>query len=282
MALERKLLTGVSAEALALQAQLNLWRVDRYCKLLWMQNRFTSRSDTFIGLMDTGSWIIYLAPCFGVTAEECQRALGGAAPKNDGRLMALRAQLAKFENIPNDLRLVGGSTSTEADTAHTYRWHEVKGVYDRGACLVPWTVEKNNFDGHSHAAFVHWIRHCAELEAKPGAGWQSNALGFAVQKDDQGYFVRFASGFNTHKGGAVTAAAPDVFKARLNPDKGNDREVRDMPKEWAQKLVEVLARDLRMGYLKPHEEDNGKFFQRKISRGIEGRTTKYKYLSRLT
>lgn len=282
MALERKLITGTTAEALALQAQFHLWRVDGYCKRLWLQNRFMGRSDTFIGLMDTQSWVIYLAPCFGVAADECQRALGSKAQRNDGTLLALRTRLAQFENIPDDLKLVGGSTSSEADAAHTYLWRDLKGVYNRGACLVPWSVEKNNFDGHSHASFANWIRYSNELETRPANGWQSGALGFAIQKDEQGYFVRFASGFNTHTGGAVTAVAPNVFKARLNPDKGNQREVRDMPKEWAQKLVEVLARDLRMGYLQPHEEANGKFFQRKVSRGIAEKTTKYKYLSRLT
>jgi hypothetical protein len=79
----------------------------------------------------------------------------------------------------------------------------------------------------------------------------------------------------------------DTFTGRADAAKGEGRESRDMPKEWAQRLVIALAKDLHVGYFPqeaPRPSDpkdrtkEGKFFGRMVSRG-EAETTKYKRLT---
>lgn len=66
-----------------------------------------------------------------------------------------------------------------------------------------------------------------------------------------------------------------TFEPRKRRPAADAREARDLPKEWGKKLVQILARDLHVGYL--DTESNGKFFERMISRN-ERETTKYKRL----
>src|SRR5438128_8455742 len=95
----RKLLSDPSAEAAALRSKFGLWKVHSYCKLLWQTNKLRGRKDTFIGLLDTVSWTLYLSPCFGVTPDECQKQFGESANSYNVTLMRLRDRLTtKVEN----------------------------------------------------------------------------------------------------------------------------------------------------------------------------------------
>jgi hypothetical protein len=198
--------------------------------------------------------------------------------------MRLRDRLTKFENLPDDLELVSGSTSIEADAARTLKWSDVKPIYDKGACLVPWHREKDGFDGNSHPSLGYWIKNNENIDPKPGSGWQRTALGFAIQRDNAGYYVRFASGYNQGPGSQISDQKKNtVFAPRSATGQAKKldetRELRDLPKEWAQVLVAILARDLHQGYFTP--EPGEKFFDRITSRN-EHETTKLKRLTRLT
>lgn len=282
--LPRKLLTGKGEQVGALQAQFSQWHVDPYCYRLWLANRMRRRRDTFIGLMDTMTWTLYIAPCFGVTPDECQAKLGASADKLNAVLGNLRVRLTKFENVPDNLQLVSGSTSIESDAARTLTWGEIKPIYGPGACLVPWSRDKKGFDGHSHATMLAWIKHNPNINPKPGEGWAAKALGFAIQRDAEGYYVRFSSGFNQAPQSNIADATKNVVFAErssrgklLQLDKSH--ELRDLPKEWAMKMVEILARDLHMGYHRPTLADyTDPFFERMVSRG-EHQTSKFKRLT---
>ncbi len=278
--LPRKLL-GNTAEAQALQAQFGLWKVDSYCKLLWLTNKFRRRRDTFIGLMDTDTWTLYLAPCFGVTADECERCFGKSATNKDGTLLELRVRLATFDRLPDDLQVVASSPAIEDDGTRQYRWSEIRGVYGKGVCLVPFYRSKPGFDGNSHPTLGLWIKHSNDITSKPAQDWLFRALGFAIQLDNLGYYVRFGSGFNHGAGSQVsdpdksTVFARRSIKGQLD-ELDKKRDPRDLPKQWAQKLVEVLARDLHMSYFQPQSDKD--FFDRMLARG-DNQTTKFKRLT---
>ncbi len=281
MPLKRKLL-GKSAEARALQAQFHLWKLEPFCKLLWTANRRRGRTDTFIGLMDTDTWTLYLAPCFGVTADECQAKFGRSADNKDGALLALREKLTKFEALHDDLEVVSASPAVEVDETRKHRWSEVKGVYGKGACLVPFYRSKPGFDGNSHPTLGLWIRNSTDIAPKPAGDWLYRALGFAIQRDKEGYYVRFGSGFNHGAGSQVTDPnRSTVFSSRsvsgIFDELDKKRDPRDLPKQWAEKLVEILARDLHMGYITP-DDPSEKFFDRMIARG-DDQTSKFKRLT---
>jgi hypothetical protein len=287
------------------------WSVAPFCAALWAANKASRRSDTFIGIIDTDTWTIYLAPCFGVTADEAlaklvpDDTLANAkeqasttrhgpgwgvisrlkTPKSD-TIINIHAVLnpvkARLDicNVPDDLKLVASSTSREKDTQHVFTWAVIKGVYGpRGACLVLFEDSKLGFDGKSHQAVKRWVEQ-HNVIAHPAAGWYSRALGFAIQRDKLGYYVRFSSTLNKKQG----MAGGDTFAGRVVPGKQAGREARDLPKEWAEKLVTILARDLHMGCFAvqpPNPKDKfdstgrNKYFGRMVSRG-EGETTKYK------
>ena len=54
------------------------------------------------------------------------------------------------------------------------------------------------------------------------------------------------------------------------------RDPRDLPKQWAQKVVETLARDLHLSYFQP--ENDKDFFDRMLARG-DDQTTKFKRIT---
>jgi hypothetical protein len=241
----RKIKTDASPQAVALRTQQLNWRVHPVCQAIWAGNRDQSRNDTFVGLIDTDTWMTYLAPTFGVTPEECDRRLGGKVQGGE-RLRLLRDRLSRFQNLPADLKLVASSTSKEADNARTLEWKEVNRVYGQGACLVPFKDDGRGFDGNSHPCLTYWVKY--HISPAPAGDWMMRALGFAIQRDKAGYFVRFASGYNQGAGSLVNNPTKStVFADRAHAAKDSAREARDLPKEWAEELVRVLARDLHMG-----------------------------------
>jgi hypothetical protein len=308
----RKLTTGGTAAARNLQAQLGNWRVDPICADLWHTNRAIRRNDTFIGLLDTATWVLYVAPCFGVTPEQARaRGLVPAGTRIQSRGEAhrtLQEALSKYQivppaldpppnlHLPRDLDLVIGSTSRERDAARTTTWRDVMpdyatgaAVHGNGACLVAFTdvPADRGFDGNSHQALECWVRNNIRPPVAPT--FKRDALGFAIQRDALSYFVRFASSFNQEEWGATGSDVNVVFGTHAPAARDRGREIRDMPKEWAKHLVKVLARDLHLGYLereKPgtfggdertnHPRDKpDKFFARIRSRG-EADSTKVK------
>jgi hypothetical protein len=278
----RKLMTGKGAVETALQANFGQWHVDPYCARLWDANRLLQRKDTFIGLLDTTSWTLYIAPCFGVEPQEWQRKL--RLPR-DTPLTDLRTRFATLRDLPADLELVSGSTSVEADAARSMTLEEVRRTYALGACIVPW-MDETKFDGHSHRVLALWVDNHPKINPKPAQFWQRQALGFAIQRDSLGYYVRFASGYNQWPWGAPQGS--DTVNIRFEKRSlratkagyNERRELRDLPKEWAIKLVEILARDLHLGHFPvPSRLDfSEKYFEKLISRG-ESRFSKYKRLT---
>lgn len=287
MPLPRKIKTDMSAAAVALRAQTQHWRVHPVCQAIWNTNRELSRNDTFVGLIDTETWVTYLAPTFGVTPDECERSLGGKAT-GGVLLLGLRQRLAKFDRLPDTLSLVAASTSKQADDAVRVPWREVKRVYGTGACLVAFKDDGKGFDGNSHPSLGWWVKYNIP-HGGPAAGWLNSALGFAIQRDAGGYFVRFASGYNQGAGSQVNN--PDkstVFADRNNPALDRLREPRDLPQEWAEELVRILARDLEMGYFPAEPQSflpgdrtrENAFFGKMVSRN-ESQVTKYKRIYNL-
>lgn len=311
--LPRKLFTDPSTNGAALRNRALHWHVHPTCIDLWRRNKERGRQDTFIGLIDTDTWTIYAAPCFGVTGEEgllklprilqIRKAEAAAhvermnydkdrrkaTPLTDTMLSGATFETSELRktvkerldvhDVPDDLVLVSGSTSAEADAARELSWSEVKGVYGpHGACLVLFEQAKLGFDGKSHQAMKRWVDN--HVSPRPAPDWWSRALGFAIQRDKVGYYVRFSSTLNLNQG----MNQGSTFNARVNPADQDGRETRDMPKQWAQRLVLALANDLHVGYF-PEETPNaadhkdrtqpGKFFGRMVSRG-EHETTKYK------
>jgi hypothetical protein len=279
--LPRKLLTGQGPEERELRTAFNQWKVDPYCRLLWASNRVRGRGDTFIGLLDTRSWTLYIAPCFGVKPAEWQRKLHLDATEP---ATPLRTRFAVLRDLPDNLAIVSGSTSVEADAARTLTLSEIRPIYGPGACLVPWT-DHRGFDGHSHRVMGLWVENNPNISPKPGEHWQATALGFAIQRDKEGYYVRFASGYNQWPWGSPQGGDVNIrFAKRSSHGKllgyDQDHELRDLPKEWAMKLVEVLARDLHLGnFQRPSPlEYSEPYFGKLVSRG-EHALTKYKRLT---
>jgi hypothetical protein len=284
--LPRKIKTDMSPDAIALRTQTRHWRVHPVCQAIWNTNRELSRNDTFVGLIDTETWVTYLAPTFGVTPDECARSLGGKVTGGPP-LRDLRERLAKFHKLPDSLSLVAASTSKQADDALRVTWREVKSVYGTGACLVAFKDDGKGFDGNSHPSLGTWVRF--NIRDRPAAGWIMTALGFAIQRDLAGYFVRFASGFNQGAGSQVDRRDKStVFADRNKPALDRLREPRDLPQEWAEELVRILARDLDMGYFPTEPQsflpgDRTKpnaFFGKMVSRN-ESQVTKYKRIYNL-
>jgi hypothetical protein len=281
--LPRKLKTSAWPAAAELRRSIALWRVHEDCKQLWQINKRQNRRDTFVGLVDTDTWVIYLAPTFGVPLFDSKNFLGVSTSYTDpikgpmrdeipGReLSILRRRLANFEALPDHLTVLKASTSKEADNATEVPLKEVTAAYDKGACLVAFR-DKNGFDGNSHPSLIQWV--AAQIRPRPAESWDQRALGFAIQRDNAGYFVRFASGYNQGAGSLVTKEWSTVFHARAHQHLDKEHEPRDLPKEWSEVLTEVLARELEMGRFPLEEGARGRL----ISRG-ESITSKYTRLT---
>jgi len=71
----------------------------------------------------------------------------------------------------------------------------------KAPALFRGTGRRMGLMGNSHPSLGYWIKNNENIDPKPGgAGWLRTALGFAIQRDNAGYYVRFASGFNQTPG----------------------------------------------------------------------------------
>lgn len=300
--LPRKLLSGGGGEKH--QYRFAFWKVHPTCVALWVQGREAHRQDTYIGILDTDTWVLYVVPCFGIEPREARRIglIRNTEVVDGGVEIRLREKLAKHEDLPNDTQLVSGSTARESDTARTATWGELKAVYGKhGVCIAPFSEGAarggKGFDGISHSCLRLWVEE--HITPKPALGdsasgtlsWWFRALGFAIQRDDLSYIVRFSSTLNQGAGQNPSHAmfvGQDAHAAKPVAS-GETRDPRDMPKEWAQAIVLTLSHDLHLGAFRnpdreernfddPRDRSTGKSFGRMLARN-DTETTKFKRLT---
>lgn len=237
-------------------------RVTLFCRNLWAKRR---SKDTFIGFVNTVDWKLYIAPCFGVTYE-MQKSLW-----KDG----FEAAIARVKGMPETYVESGAeklvtvrysSTSTDSgDGTCTVR--EIEQHYGRGNACYAILDDKNQFDARSHGALASWIKSVCDNSFDP-----TNALGFAIQRDNMSYYIRFASGYNERRG-AEAGAPTATFKGfDAHRDKYPNKEPRDLPREWALLVERVLARDLELSLIKLRPGLRKQRFERMTSRGEQQKT----------
>jgi hypothetical protein len=119
------------------------------------------------------------------------------------------------------------------------------------------------FDGQSHKSLYRWITNSKATLGIGGSVTWEKLLGFAIQKDTEGYYIRFASTLNEHPG--QSGESPTFIKKQVEEqvyawffipwgtkmvDASNPaREPRDLPKEWSRFVEKVLARDLNLALI---------------------------------
>jgi hypothetical protein len=135
-----------------------------------------------------------------------------------------------------------------------------------------------SFDGKSHQAMMGWLGdQNMTFEIEDVGGFWKNALGFAIQRDRTGYYVRYSSALNVERGqpqssgwsqnpsqwrlqhtqGQIKSAtfAPPISKppaeAGGEAKQTMAKELRDLPKQWAELIERTLAKDLKLAVLKP-------------------------------
>jgi hypothetical protein len=256
--LPRKLTLYGGADALMRNAH-----VHPYCVELWDRGRRARRDDTFIGVVNTEDWTLYLAPCFGVDPATVE--------KLDTALRARERELATGVKDEINKRLARGeiqemathviSTSSSVDPVSTsVAIADVERVYGReNMCYVPLDRVKH-FDGLSHKALWRWLMEHQRIGRT--LTWR-RCLGWAIQRDRAGYYLRFASSLNEFEGQGIDSP---MFTARSRPRLG--REARDLPKQWALFFELVIARDLKLGLLTPTK------FERVVAHGDDGKSSK--------
>lgn len=140
-------------------------------------------------------------------------------------------------------------------------------VFETWVCYTKLEPEKG-FDGYSHKALHRWIHYSANRLGLSGEVTWIKALGFAIQVDKDGYYIRFASTLNESPGQSQAGrtfvkrqVAEQVYilccipwgrrmvDAPLNPL----REPRDLPMQWSRFEEEVLARDLELALISRHK-----------------------------
>jgi len=272
-------------------------RVHPLCIDLWKHNRESRGGDTFIGMTDTRDWSFYIAPCFGVSTADQQRIKTGLEARHRDDRFALNTAIVNTYARADLSALITNVTASSTATGATVQvpLATLEHVYGRGnLVLVQLTVDTDKgFDGKSHAALTSWIAaHPAIRLPEAGtSGLKLNSLGFAIQRDTSGYYIRFASSLNevwgqgqlNMKGDVVdrgpSANVKRTFEYRpLGGTAADDakrlgyektREKRDLPKEWAQFFELILARDLKLALI-----NAGAKHDRIVSRGIAGASSK--------
>jgi hypothetical protein len=207
--------------------------VDAYCASIWRTGRNKGRGDTFIGLIDTVNWTFYLAPCFGIDA----------GVVDSGEPAATASLIAKGE-FPDTTDVKSNSTSARDATMVTVKKSALESVYGAGNVCYTELDPQKGFDGQSHKALYRWIKNNDRIGVRDGVDW-FKLLGFAIQKDNDGYYMRFASTLNEHPGQTSKYFS---FVKKENPKEG--RESRDLPKDWSRFVEEVLGRDLGLALIK--------------------------------
>ena len=226
--------------------------VNPVCCDIWQTGRTKGRADTFIGLINSTDWRFYLAPCFGVDA--------GIVT---GSVKEIADKIAAGD-FPDDTDVKANSTSSSDATIVTIKKSALEAVYGKGSICYTELDPVKGFDGKSHQAMHRWVMlHAGTL--KSGGSFWNKALGFAIQKDKAGYYIRFASTLNLHPGqnggGGTTFAKKQVMEQiyflgcikwgtkMVDDTRPSNREPRDLPTEWADFVEKVLARDLELALL---------------------------------
>jgi hypothetical protein len=143
-----------------------------------------------------------------------------------------------------------------------------KGVLDAAygvgnVCYVELDPAKG-FDGNSHKSLFRWITSSRDTLGIDGTVTWDKLLGFAIQRDNDGYYIRFASTLNERPGqygedptfvqrqiaeqAHILGCIPwgiRMVDAPPNPQ----REPRDLPMQWSRFVEEVLSRDLKLGLI---------------------------------
>lgn len=234
---------------------LRLATVNDVCVDIWHRGRDGGRTDTFIGLINTNDWVFYLAPCFGVD---------DMSWVGEGDNKATIADKIARGNFPGTTMVKANSTSSSDATMVAVRKSDLEAVYGAGNVCYAELDPVKGFDGNSHKSLNRWIRvNRARLESGDGDFW-NRALGIAIQRDKDGYYMRFASTLNLHPGqcGENLTFEPKMIEqqlyflkciprgTRMVPDtRPTTREDRDLPKQWSRFVEEVLARDLNLALL---------------------------------
>jgi hypothetical protein len=251
--LNRKFDDHFNACPVGQQVAMSLAHVEPDCVKAWARMKALGRTDSFIGLTDTTSWIFYLAPCAGVDASEATLTALSKTLSETAFLEAVAR--GDFSDTPV---LFGNTAAAAGRFSKQTLWKSALDTqYGAGAvCYVPLEHTQyagSNFDGQSHKSCFRWAKQRFGL---PGAAW-NQVLGWAIQKDNGGYYLRFASALNERwgQGGSRTFTERQQRPDKIDLAKAGDwhphasaqqakKEPRDLPKTWAQFFERVLARDL--------------------------------------
>lgn len=224
-------------------------KVNDVCAAIWEAGKAGGRTDTYIGIINSQDWAFYLAPCFGLAP----------GTVNEGSAVATAAKIAKGD-FPDDTDVMQNSTSSADATMVKVKKSVLEACYGKGNICYAELDPIKGFDGQSHKALNRWIRE-NRARLHPGDNFWDKALGFAIQRDKVGYYIRFASTLNLNKGqnagGGATFVKRQVmqqvyflgcikwgFKAVDAPKRAI--EDRDLPREWTLFVEKILCRDLKL------------------------------------
>lgn len=265
-------------------------RVNAHCATIWTNGRAAGRSDTFIGLINSVNWEFFLAPCFGID----QGVVTG------GDKATLMRNIA-IGNFPGTTDVKSNSTSSSDATMVVIKKQVLDTAYGAGNVCYAELDPVKGFDGQSHKSLFRWINASVDTLNLAGRVTWEKLLGFAIQKDKDGYYIRFASTLNLHPGQLVSDAK--TFRPKT-VEKTNyvlgcipwgtktvetsnpHREPRDLPKDWSRFVETILARDLKLsliarGNIQSRDEDQLSRMTRFTSVGAEGGLTPLDDLMRL-
>lgn len=229
-------------------------RVNVYCAVLWDIRKRRGRLDTFIGLIDVETWTFFIAPCFGIAP--------GLVRHPDPAKIGDMISRGEF---PGDTLVKSNATSSSNAAMVAEKKQVVEQIYGPGNVCYTELDAKGGFDGRPHKALWRWVNnHVNDLQIQSKLDW-FKLLGFAIQRDNDGFYVRFASTLNEFPGQTEAftrtfapkpappappqraGIAPPV--PRLPQPPATRREPRDLPKSWSQFVESVLARDLRLSLI---------------------------------
>lgn len=233
--------------------ELKLARVNAHCIAIWNAGKVAGRHDTYIGLIDSTDWTFYLAPCFGVDE--------GVVT---GTGKADIAQKIATGNFPGTTDVKSNSTSASDATMVVIKKNILDRDYGAGNVCYAELDPVKGFDGNSHKSLFRWITNSKAVLGYSGSVKWEKLLGFAIQRDSDGYYIRFASTLNQYPGQLasdnITFERKQVEQqlyflgciprgTRMVDASNPNREPRDLPKDWSRFVETVLARDLGLSLI---------------------------------
>ena len=234
--------------------QLSTAHVNAHCAGIWNAGRHAGRQDTFIGIIDSETWTFFLAPCFGIDQ--------GAV--NSGDVQSTLRDIA-IGNFPGTTDVKSNSTSARDAAMVVVKKSVLDIAYGAGNVCYAELDPVKGFDGNSHKSLFRWINNSLGTLGVNKVNW-NKLLGFAIQKDNDGYYIRFASTLNLYPGQTASdtnttfAKKPDKvvpktilgcipFGSKTISGVNPNREPRDLPKSWSLFVETVLARDLGLALI---------------------------------